>query len=388
MSWPIPLPTDIAERAKAAFEVELARVWALLNPSAPPAIVDARSPTSSMAIHADVLGLSAFDIWMFLARLARELMADTAVNWLPRHGRMWGVPRVLATPFAGSATFTGAAGAFIPVGTVLASPQPLSYAIQDSPAAQTIFVPGIVPHPGHSIRGYAIPGGGTTVSAPIACTVAGSAGTLPTGAILTIVSPIGGLSSQTGTVDSGGAPGQDDEDFETWRARILARIRQRGSGGNATDFIQWTQEVYPNALVLPSSPATGLITVVFAMPSAGTWRAPTTGEIAAVAAYLNDATKRKPLGAPTIVVAGVTIQPVAVTLHLNPNTAVTQAAATAGLARFFLGDATIGGTLLVERLDVAVANSSGEFNHTRAAPSADVTSAATTLSVLGAVSFT
>ena len=369
MSWPIPLPAEIADRAMGVFERELARVWAILNPGAPPATVDARSPTSSMAIQAKVLGLSAFDLWMFLARLSRELMADTAVDWLPRHGRMWGVPRVLATPFVGSATVIGAPTTPIPAGTMLSAPNGsnLSYI---------------------STASVTIAGGATTASLPIQATVAGVAGTLPTGTLLTIVNPIGGLSPQTATVDSGGTPGEDDEDFEIWRARILARIRQRGSGGNAADFTQWTQEVYPNALVLPTSPATGLITVVFAMPSAGTWRAPTSGEIAAVSAYLNDATLRKPLGAPVIVVAGATIQPVAVTLHLNPDTAVTEAATSAALARFFLAEATIGGTLLVERLDVAVANNSGEFSHTRSAPLADVASAATTLSVLGTVAFT
>lgn len=388
MSWPIPLPTDIAERAKAAFEVELARVWALLNPNAPPAIVDARSPTSSMAIHADVLALSAFDVWLYVKRLSRELMPTSAVDWLPYHGSMWGVARVLATPSGAFVTLTGAVGTFIPVGTLLTSPQPLSYTIQDSASAQTILVPGVPPQPSYTIRGYAIPAGGTTVTVPIACTVAGSAGTLPTGTVLTIVSPIGGLSPQTGVVVAGGTPGEDDEDFEVWRGRIIARIRQRGLGGNATDFIQWAQEVYPGALVSPTSPAVGLIVVAFAMPSASTWRAPTAGEVATMSAYLNDAMWRKPLGAPLVSVVPVTLQPVPVTLHMNPDNLATEAAATAALARFFLVDATINGTIMVERLDVAVANSSGEFSHVRSAPSADVTAGTTTLLVLGTVTFT
>jgi uncharacterized phage protein gp47/JayE len=369
MSWPIPRPADIAERAKAAFEVELARVWALLNPGAPPAIVDARSPTSSMAIHADVLALSAFDVWLFIKRQSRELMPTSAVDWLPYHGQMWGVARVLATPFAAPATFTGAAGTNIPALTALAAP-------------------GGVSLPYVTTSSGTIAPGATTVAVPIACAVAGSAGTLPTSTVLTVVSPIAGLSPQTGAIGAGGTPGEDDEDFEAWRGRIVARIRQRGLGGNAADFIQWAQEVYPTALVYPTTPAVGLITVAFAMPSGGTWRAPTTGEVATMSAYLNDASQRKPLGAPVVSVVGAIIQPVAVTLHLNPDTVVTEAAATAALARFFLADATIAGTILVERMDVSIANSSGEFSHIRAAPSADVTAGASTLSVLGAVTFT
>jgi uncharacterized phage protein gp47/JayE len=207
--------------------------------------------------------------------------------------------------------------------------------------------------------------------------------------VLTLVNPLGGLSPQTATVDSSGLSGEDIEDKETWRTRILQRIRERGAGGDADDYVQWTHEVLPTALARALSPAIGMVTIAFAMPSALTWRVPTGPEIDAVQAYVNDASARKPLGAPEVDVIAVTLQPVDVTLSLNPDTTATRAAASNALALFFLRDAAIGGAIDVSRLDAAVSSASGEFSHERTAPSADTAAAdATSLLTLGTVTFT
>jgi uncharacterized phage protein gp47/JayE len=196
------------------------------------------------------------------------------------------------------------------------------------------------------------------------------------------------MSPQIATVASGGLSGVDQEAVESWRARILQRIRRRGASGDADDFEQWTREVHPACIVKAMSPGTGLVTVAFAMPSGGTWRTPTSPEIAAVTAWLNDSDQRKPLGAPVIVVVGATIQSVNFSLSLSPDTAGNRAAALNAIGLQMLADATIGGTIYMSRIDAALANASGETYHSRAAPSADVTAAATTLSVTGTVTFT
>lgn len=367
MTVDIGTPQAIADRAAGRFEAEFARLWALLNPGAPPATVDARSPYSTLAIHARVLGMTAFDIKMLIAVIAREMFVDTAsVDGLPSHAVTWTSPRIAATAFAGTATFTGQPGRTIPSGVILSAP---------GGGTLTTTAPATFP-------------GGGTVSAPIAAAVAGAAGTVPTGTVLTVVNPLDSLTVQTAVVDAGGAPGEDAEDPETWRARIIARIRQRGAGGSAGDFIRWTQEVYPTALVYAWRVDTGIVRVTFAMPTGSTWRAPTDGEVAAVYAYLNDASARKPLGCPEVVVIAATIQSVNVSISLTPDTADTRAAATAALTSFFLAAATIGGTIFLSNLDAALSNSSGETSHERSAPSADVTAATTTLSVLGTVTFT
>lgn len=365
MPWPIPSPAEIADRAAAVWEAEYARVYALKNPGET-AQVDARSPTSLLAIDGRVLAMTAYDAWAYLARLAQELMPDTAVDWLDRHGAVWGVPRIQAVAATGNVVLAGITNTPIPSGLALSAPGGAAYV---TTAGATI-------------------GAGGTVTVPVIAAVAGAAGNLPAATVLTVATPLEGLTTQSAVVDASGLIGQDAETMENWRTRILDRVRKRGAAGNADDFHAWTKEVFPTAIVRAMSPAVGEITVAFALPSGETWRVPTAPEVATLSAYLNDAGVRKPLGAPVVVVTAATLQPVAITLTLNPDTTATRAAAIEALEEQMRADATIGGMVYLSRLDAALQNASGEFSHTRSAPVADVTAAATTLSVLGTVTFT
>lgn len=365
MSWPIPQPGDIADRAASVFEAELPRVYALKSPGAPPANVDARSPYSQLAIHGRVVDMATQDQWFFQARTVQELFPDTAVDELPRHAAIWGVPQVLASAAVGNALFASVSGVPVPSGLALSVPGGLTYV---TTAAVTI-----APN--------------STASIPVACTTTGSAGSLPANTVLTVVNVLAGLTTQTATVDANGLTGEDAETIVSWQSRILAAIRNRGSGGNANDFERWTREALPGAFPVAMSPGTGFITIAFAMPNGQTWRAPTDPEIAIVTAYVNDAQNRKPLGAPVVIVVGATLQPVNYTIHLNPDTTANRAAATNALTLQMLADATIGGTVFVSRLQAALQNASGEYSDEMTVPAADVTAAATTLSIMGAVTF-
>ena len=371
MPWPIPQPSDIADRAAAVYEVEYQRIYTLKNPHGPAAVVDARSPYSTLAVDARVLALAAFDLWTFLPRVAQELMVDTAADWLPRHAAIWGVPQIAAVAATGNAVFTaGATGVTVPSGLALTAPGGAAYA---TTASVTIAA-------------------NATGAVSIAASVAGAAGSLAPGTVLRLVNPLAGLAQQTAAVDSGGLTGEDAESPDAWKARIKARIRRRGTGGNADDFVQWVGEVLPTAIVSATSPGIGQIVVCFAMPSGSTWRVPTSPEIAAVTAYLNDASQRKPLGSPVVVVMGALLQSVDVTVSLNPNTVVNQAAALNALTAQLLTDAVIpdalhAGTIYVSRLDAALSNADGEFSHERTLPAADATVPAYTIAVLGTVTF-
>ncbi len=368
MPWGIPQPAEIADRAAGVYELEFARVYGLLNPGVPPATVDARSPISTLAVHARVLGMTGFDLYMFIARLAEELMPDTAKDWLPRHGAIWGVPRVQPVAARGNLVLVGAHNLPIPADMPFGAP---GNSLYDTINSGTIDNTG-------------------TIAIAVQAEVTGSVGNLAPGVTLTAVSPLGGLISQSGTIDSNGVTGGADiEDEEHWRARILARIRQRGAGGDANDFMQWTQEVLPGALVLPFSPGVGLISVAIAMPTATTPRVPTSTELTEASDYLNDATNRKPLGAPVVDVFAATLQPVDFTLHLMPDTPAIRQATTNVLGLYFAaGDIDIGSTLDVSRSDAAISNAFGGFAFDRIAPSGDVApSTGTSLLTLGTVTF-
>ena len=368
MPWPVPQPTDIADRAAGIFESELARIWSVLNPGAPPPVIDARSPRSVEAVYARVLGLTGFDLWLFLAWLAREIMPNTARDWLARHAAIRGIPRVQPQSAFGNLVLTGAPTTVIPMNYGFAAP------------GNTVY---------EAINAGTIDSSGT-IGLGVSAAVAGSAGNLAPGVTLTTVSPLGGLYFQTGTIDSNGVTGGADiEDIEVWRQRILKRWRERGRSGNKTDFEQWVQEVLPTALVLAISPTAGVVTVAFAMPGVGGYRVPTTSEISEVTAYLNDATQRKPLGVPVVYVIAATLQPVNVTLHLNPDTPATRQGTEDALTLYFPTDLAIGGTLELSRLEAAINAAAGVYNFDLSAPSGDASpSTATSLLTLGTVTFT
>jgi uncharacterized phage protein gp47/JayE len=363
MPWPIPQPTDIADRAAAVYEIEFARIWALLNPNAPPGQVDARSPASCLAVHSRVLGMTGFDLYAMQARLAQEMMITTATpgpdGWLPKHGQTWGVPQDQPVAAAGNLVLPGGS-----IGTVI--PGDFAFSVNGGGVYEVV-------------NATTIEAAGT-ISVGVSAAVAGTAGDLAAGVTLTAVSAMGGLFSQSGTVDINGITGgQDLEATESWRARIIQRIQQRGAGGDADDFTQWTLEVLPGSMVYPFSPGVGLITVAIAMPVLNglgqqtAWRVPTGTELSEATAYLNDAAVRKPLGAPVVDVIAATLQPVNFTLHMNPDTVAVQQGATAALQLYFVsGDITINGTLDVSRSDNAISFAAGAYNFDRSVPSGDV----------------
>jgi len=369
MPWPIPQPADIADRASGTFEAELARVYQLRNGTPPPEPIDARSPRSVEAIYARVLGLSGFDLWLFLNRMAREVMPDTAQDWLDRHGAIWGEPQEQPVSAAGTIDVVCVAGGAMPADFVFTAPGGSQYLTINS---------GTIASAG-------------TLAIGVSAAVAGAAGNLAPGVTLTAVSPLDFLAAQIGVVDADGITGGADiEDKEVWRGRILQRIRQRGASGNESDFEEWTQEVLPGCVVKAISPGAGLITVAIAVPTTNGPRVPTVTELGNVSAYLNDARARKPLGAPVVNVIAATLQPVDFSLHLNPDTPSIRTAATSALALYFAGgDITIGSTLDVSRSDDAVSTAFGGYNFDRAAPVGDVApGTVTSLLTLGTVTFT
>lgn len=376
MPWPIPAPGVVAARAAGVYEAEYQRIYSLKFPGSPAIIVDARSPISTLAVHCRVLDLSAQDIYLMQARYGQELMPDTAVDWLPRHGAIWGVPQKQPQPAIGNIVLPGGQiGAVIPAEFEFSAPGGAIYEVIN---AGTIEAAG-------------------TISVQISAMVPGTAGNLAAGVTLTAVAPLGGLISQSGTIDANGVTGgQDLEQTESWRPRILERIRSRGAGGDAADFEAWTQEVLPTAIVLAFSPGLGQITVALAMPVTDAtgavvgWRVPTSTELSEVTAYVNDATQRKPLGAPVVAVIAATLQPVNFALAPNPDTVATQQAISNALTLYFASaDISIGSTLAISRSDAAISSATGVFNFDRGAPTGDVApTTKTSLLTLGTVTFT
>jgi uncharacterized phage protein gp47/JayE len=353
MPWPIPAPGDISDRAAATYE----SVPALAG-------IDARNDNTVATTNCRITEMAMQDLYFYQGNVALEMMPDTAVDNLPRFAAIYDIPQDQPSAAGGNVIVTGVAGEPVPINTVV------SYA-----GSNTVYL---------STAAVNI-GSGGTASIPVVAEVAGSAGNLAPGTQMTVTSPVAALTTQAAVVDSNGITGGADlEDPEDWRARILAEIREEPSGGNTDDYVKWAKEALPN-VALAACPegacGGGVVSVVIAMTGL---IPPTTEQLAAVQAYIDS---KRPVTA-DVTVYGITLNPVNVTLHLNPDTTATRAAASAALALSFVQDAAIGGTTYVTRLDAAVSNSDGEYSHEMSVPAADVAAPSLfALNILGTVSF-
>jgi uncharacterized phage protein gp47/JayE len=352
MSWIIPQPADIADRASSIFEQ--------IFPDC-----DARSTNSLFATTARITGQGVFDAYLYQARLAEELMVDTAIDWLSRHGSIWGVPQAQPAAATGTLLFSAPSGFDVPAGLILTAPS--GVLVQTTAAV--------------------VAGGGNTASVPVVALVAGSAGNLAAAIVLTMVTPLVGLTAQTASVvadaqGNGLSGGLDLETTDSWRARILARIRNPPQGGAGPDYVAWVQSVVPDAIVSvqPNWVGPGTVGVIVAGPGPS---AITPAEVTAIEAYIAGV---RPVTAGVYVIAA-TLVPVAFTIALNPNTIANQTNGEAALLLWMAQDARVGGTLYMSRADNALSSASGEYSHERSAPLADLSFLPTQIPTLGAVTW-
>jgi uncharacterized phage protein gp47/JayE len=371
MPWPVPAPGEISSRGAAVYEQAIEGI-------------DARSPNTVATTNTRVTELAMQDLYYFQADQAREMMPDTAIDNLPRFAKMWNVPRVQAATASGNIVVTGTNGDAVP--------SDLVFGLAGSTVTYT------------TTAGATISGG--SASLPALASVAGVAGNLAGGTELTLTSPVDGLSSLIGTVDSNGiSGGLDLQSIDDWRAAILAEIRFEPAGGSQTDYVKWAKEAIPGVALAACPPAAcgaGVVSVVVmmgvytpsAIPGASAtltgFVAPTTEELGAIQAYIGvygQPGGQRPVTA-NVTVYGGTLNPVNVTLHLNPDTPTIRAAAAAALELSFIQDAALGGTTFISRLDNAVSSSDGEYSLERIAPTADVAAPNLfALNTLGTVSF-
>jgi uncharacterized phage protein gp47/JayE len=326
--------------------------------------IDARSPNTVATANTRIVEMAMQDLYVQLQNVADETMPDTAQDNLPRFGTMWDVPQVQPSFAGGNAVFTGGNTTVIPSG------------LQLSAASQAIYVTTAEVTIGTSL----------TASVPVQAVIAGVAGNLVAGAPLTIVSPAGLNLNTVATVDSNGLTGGADiQGVPAWRGDIIQEIQDEPAAGDYADYVKWAKAALPNVQLAVCPPAAcggGVVSVAIAMTGLVP---PTTEQIAAVLAYIET---QWPVGATNITVYACVLNPVNVTLHLNPDTVTIRAAASSALALSFAQDAAIGGTTYKSRLETAIGISDGEDSDEMTAPAADVAAPTLfSLNVLGTVSF-
>lgn len=297
-----------------------------------------------------------------LEYLAAQLFPDTSDDaYLVRQAALFGVFKRDASFARGTVAATGVNGSIVPAGARVARADGVEYAVD----ADVTVASG-------------------TASLAVTAVTAGASPTLASGVALTFVSPLPGVSAQASAVAST-LDGADQESTESLRARLLERMATDANGGTETDYETWALEVpgVTRAWAYPLGLGPGTVVVRFVRDNDSGGLIPSSGEVSAVQAYVDE---RKPAHATVTVVAPVAA-PVNVTLSITPNTLALRTEVSAALASVFLGVGP-GETVKRSALQVAVGGVEGVTDFSVTTPGSNVTHTANQVPVLGTVTFT
>ena len=363
---------------------------------------------NTFTVLVKVLALIGQGLELRRAWLVRQLFASTAERvWLIRHGFELSLQPDPAEAALGTATAPCRPGVTAPAGLQYARGDGVTFTTQVAATAT-----------------------GNSVSLVLEADVAGAAGNCPAGTQLTLVSPDDapdGMAT-TCTVDAasdgtGLTGGADEEQTETFRARVLYRKRNPPMGGAGADYAEWIQAAVAGAIpyidsfsndsravwvrflvrnlpagVDPSNPAAVLSTYV---ASQGGICIPTAGQIAQAKAYIDERdasgnSVRRPVTARFFIDPPERVPVAIVTADLSPRTADVIQAVELEIAAMFLDRAQVGRpthpgeasgdfVLSASWIDEAISRATGEDSHRLLSPAGDLTFTAGQLPVLGSI---
>ncbi|MEX2450376.1 MAG: baseplate J/gp47 family protein [Rhodospirillales bacterium] len=309
---------------------------------------------SNINVFSRVLAMLAHPLYAFIAYVSKQRMTLTAdAEELDSHGTDWGITRIASVFAAGTVNFTGANGTIIPADTLLLRGDGVEYLV-DGDTTVT----------------------GGTATASVTARLPGAVANAEAAVVISLAAPIAGINTE-GVVASGGIiGGLDEEDDETYRARILDRKRQPPHGGAAFDYIKWAKETavigpkITRIWVAPLEMGDGTVTIRFMMDEEYEDGIPQAADLTDVKDYID--TQR-----PVTVKQLYVVAPIADVMDptfsvLTPNTAAVQAAIAAELKDLLVREAEPGGTILISHIREAISIAAGENNYVLDSPSADI----------------
>lgn len=303
-------------------------------------------------------------LYGFLDYLARNILPDLADEaWLYRHGNLKKCPRKEPVAAVGWARWDGVTDSKItvPAGTELQRDD------------QVTFI---------TTAAASIDGG--VIRAPVECETPGATGNTDDGTGLILVSPIIGLSSKAAADSING--GDDIEDVEVWRARIIDRWWYIPQGGADSDYIAWAKSIdgVYRVWVYRNDKGAGTVGVVIATDS-DTDPTPPQSLIDSVYNYI---APRSPVAGSRLFIYGPTVRTIDFNISLYPDSPETRASVTAELKAFLKRDGKPKAILYKSRIDEAISTAAGENHHVLNSPSADITLPDKEIPVVGVITWT
>lgn len=275
---------------------------------------------------------------------------------------LYRVGRLPASPAAGTALATGAAGAQILANTALRGPNARDYTVQ---SAVTL-------------------GSGPTPIA-VRCTDAGTGGNLGAGASLMMIDPTPGVASTLAIAAPGLTGGAEEESTEDWRARVTdewqVAVTRGARSGKPEDYRFWARSAHPSITTALVQPHVLGIGTVLVRPICNTLpnRLPTQAVLDAVADYLYNTA---PATADWRVAAPIPHY-VDITVLLAPaaDSSAVRADITAALTAAIATETTEDAELLRSEIDAAISTVTSQY--TLAAPAGNTLAAPGEVLVLG-----
>lgn len=348
MAFTRPTLAEIVDRVQVDFVSRLSLVGAVLRRS----LVYVLSRVVAGASHM---------LHGHLEYLGKQLFPDLSDDaYLVRQASLYGLTKTAATYATATVTATGTNGVTIPQDTYLVRSDGARYLVD---ADVTIS--------------------GGTATLAVTAELAGADYTLEAAVSLSLESPISGVDSTT-TVAASTADGNDQEETESLRTRLLERMSEPANGGTEADYIAWAKEVsgVTRVWVSPLELGPGTVVVRFARDNDAS-PIPDAGEVTAVQTKLDD---EAPVHA-TVTAFAPTDSPQNFTITVVPDTSAVRAAVEAELEALILREGEPGGTLLLSAMRTAIGTSSGVTDYTLTSPAADVTYAANALPSLGTITW-
>ena len=298
---------------------------------------------------------------------------ETVVRW----GTLYNLPRKEATFTELIVDVVGTTGATLPEDRVYVRSDGIEYKVKAD-----VIIPAA-----------------TTVSATLVSQSEGDIGNMEVGEMLSIQSPLPGIESDV-TVTLVAVEGEDLEDLELYRARVLARLQQPPAGGKATDYIAFALSVagVTRAWVLPGNLGEGTVGVTF-VEDDEVPIIPDAAKVAEVQLVLNE---EAPVPADSTAFAPITF-PMNPQIQLKPNTAAVQAAVISELEDMLAREAQVrdgldpeqvglavifDGKIPISKINEAISIAADEDDHVLLFPTADVQPSTGGLVVLGTPVFT
>jgi len=344
---------------------------------------ESRIPLSPGWIFTRVLSGAVRGLHDAIAYALEQLLPTTAAEyWLAQHAKIRAIPRTAATYAAGDLDFTGTNGTNVPIGTPVQR-------VEDG-------------EPGTVTTGGTVAGG--TVTVTIQADNSGALANSVAGVKWQLTSPITGLDS-TGEVNATSPVegGNDQEDLEGWRERVVDAWHNPVGAGTVADYKAWakTVEAVDEAFIEANEFGAGTVGVrVTAKPSDMTYTDGQTGPdsstmIASPATQSEVDTAiadRKPITA-AVTQSALTSTAQAFTIAMNgggtPSNAVIGAVEAALHAMFIRlkAPSSSGYTIYRSQYVAAIAVAQGETFHNVTSPAGDIVVPADQVGTLGTLTW-